>query len=141
MEAGKGKIINRESGTGLSPAICVTGFLGGGGRGVMMHLHCIASFSPRSLIHVYLQKCCVSLHHGPFLAPLPPQDSCLLRPRLQDRVLHCHHLPDVRGPLLFFFFRPVPTPARLPHWGRYAPLLSCIDWPRDGGVGQGSGRA
>lgn len=117
--------------------ICVTGFFGGGGDGDDA-LHCIASFSRRSLTHSYISIIQQWLVFPSITAhsslPLPHQDSCLLRPRLQDRVLHCHHLNlAYNKPLAFFFSVQFPLPPRLPHWGRYAPLLSCIDWPRDGG--------
>lgn len=88
-------------------------------------MHCIALHHSRP-VHSYRSshlQCCVSLHHGPFLAAFATQDSCLLPPRLQDRVLHCHHLTWLISPPSFFFLRPVPTPARLPRMG---PICSSV---------------
>lgn len=122
------------------PAICLTQSVvrsprGGwevGGSDDDAHWHCIAFSSMKihsSVTHPIYHVVPPSITARSSLLRFAPKDSCPLRPRLQDRELHCHHLNLVYilGPFLFLFFfsvRPVPTtPARLPHWGRYAASL------------------
>lgn len=116
MEGGQGKKINRESEAWFP--IRLPGRLGfRGQRGVTMHCIALRSLSAHSHTYPSSTKCCVSLHHGAFLAPLPPQDSFPLRPRLQDRELHGHHLPGILGAFFsffsFFFSVQSPLPGRL----------------------------
>lgn len=131
---GERKKINRESGRLSLPSGCPVSVVHPGEVGGSDDaLHCIAFSSVHSYTHISIMSCLppsrsiLRSFANPGLLPFA-SSAAGLRAALSPPTL-------VYKPLLFFFFRPVPTPARLPHWGQYAALLSCIDWRRDGGVG------